>query len=278
MVTAMKKRVVFIIFLAMLGVISFSQVAMADYDGHVSVNNGGYGLGPYTSGQGGEFTLNITGGLDNVLNNYSTNTKNVNENDTSTFQTFCLETNEYIYKGLTYDTTIQTSAVGGGSGPQPLNPDPISQGTAWLYHQFTDGTLKGLEGTTEKPYNYSESGSGRSTSAGLLQNTIWWLEGELWYKNGSGVYENKQPENNIFTTAVKNQFIDPTENATTAQFEEYGVKALNLTRIVDGQKVPYQSMLVRTSSGTSNVPLPPAVWLLGTGLIGLFGVRRRFTR
>jgi hypothetical protein len=32
------------------------------------------------------------------------------------------------------------------------------------------------------------------------------------------------------------------------------------------------------SSGSSSVPIPAAIWLFGTGLIGLIGTRRRFTK
>jgi len=32
-----------------------------------------------------------------------------------------------------------------------------------------------------------------------------------------------------------------------------------------------------TFNETSAVPLPPSVWLLGSGLIGLVGLRRKFT-
>jgi hypothetical protein len=39
-----------------------------------------------------------------------------------------------------------------------------------------------------------------------------------------------------------------------------------------------QGLAGSTSSFISNVPIPSAVWLLGTGLLGLVGIRRRFKK
>ncbi len=47
----------------------------------------------------------------------------------------------------------------------------------------------------------------------------------------------------------------------------YNVMALNLT---DDAGNPFQDQLVV-------VPIPSAIWLLGTAIMGLIGVRRRFT-
>jgi hypothetical protein len=81
---------------------------------------------------------------------------------TTAFQTFCLETNEYIYIGGTYNYTLSDSAMGGGSGGP--RPDPISLGTAYLYSQFRAGTLQGYNGSVE--------------AQNALQTAFWFLEGE----------------------------------------------------------------------------------------------------
>ena len=89
-----------------------------------------------------------------------------------TFKTFCIEHNENIGLGTTYNYSVSGGAIQGGvSGG---NPDPISLGTAYLYSQFRAGTLSG----------YS---SASSTDQSNLQDAFWMLEGELTY-NGSNVY------------------------------------------------------------------------------------------
>ena len=77
-----------------------------------------------------------------------------------------MEYNEHFTPGSSYYYGISQGAINGGvSGG---NPDPISRGTAWLYLQFATGNLQG--------YNYT--GPNGNLSAGALQDTIWWLEGE----------------------------------------------------------------------------------------------------
>ena len=94
-------------------------------------------------------------------------------------------------------------------GSQPLGGDPISIGTAWLYSQFAAGTLSG--------YNYAY-GAGRqsSTSAGALQQAIWWLEGET-----GGV------QNGFVTTAETALSLNDTTIKNNAN-GAYGVEVLNL--------------------------------------------------
>lgn len=122
------------------------------------------------------------------------------------FQTFCVEYNEEFVPGTTYNVGVSQKAM---YGSQPLGGDPISIGTAWLYSQFAAGTLSG--------YNYAYGGGRQSsTSAGALQQAIWWLEGE--------------------TGGVKTSFVTTAETAlslndTTIKNNSdgaYGVDVLNL--------------------------------------------------
>jgi len=116
------------------------------------------GPASFSYGNGGEFTAITSGFL-------------------GTFQTFCIEDNEYIAAGSgSYTYRINSGAVAGGiSGQDATDPftgsrmDNISIGTAWLYSQFRKGTLAG--------YDYAND-AGHYTSAGDLQNAIWYLEGE----------------------------------------------------------------------------------------------------
>ena len=98
------------------------------------------------------------------------------------FETFCMEYNEHFTPGSSYYYGISQGAIDGGvSGG---NPDPISRGTAWLYLQFAHRHLR----DTTTPDQMA-------TSAGALQDTIWWLEGE-----------RADDPHNIFSMAVTNQF------------------------------------------------------------------------
>ena len=70
------------------------------------------------------------------------------------FQTFCIQTEVDFYPGRSYTAT---------------GADSIALGTAWLYSQFASGGLSG--------YNYSY-GSTRITTAGELQQAIWFFQGQ----------------------------------------------------------------------------------------------------
>jgi hypothetical protein len=192
-------------------------VAFAD---QIQVGYPGQPLGPYTGGNGGgEFTflpINPAGWLN--LSNYDAGvTRDVGVS--GSFQTFCIEGNEGIYgydeinidvdKSWPYDATLSQNAMQGSMGP---SGDPVSVGTGWLYSQFARGVLSG--------YTYGPSVGARQTSAGLLQQAIWWLEGEK-----SVVYSAANP----FMAAVVNHF----GSEALAQADggwNYGVYALNLTK------------------------------------------------
>jgi hypothetical protein len=57
-----------------------------------------------------------------------------------------------------------------------------------------------------------------------------------------------------------------TGNGTTGTVQSY---------IVGGASLSSSGQLVLTANSTTAVPLPPAVWLFGSGLLGLVGVSRR---
>jgi hypothetical protein len=104
--------------------------------------------GPYQVGGGGEITATM---------------------GSSTFQTFCVELDEHIVLGHTYYAVVNTEAVNGGVGGG--HPDPLDARSAWLFQQFTDGTLP--------DYAFSGTLAEHRDSAEALQDAIWYIENEI---------------------------------------------------------------------------------------------------
>jgi len=162
----------------------------------------------------------------------------------STWQTFCVELDEYVSLPSTYYAVVNTAAVlGGVGGPEP---DPLSPMTAWLYDQFCKGTLPG--------YDYSTV-SGRKNSAAALQDAIWHIEEEI-TRLPSGL-----------ATDFYNQ-------ANASGWTDIGdIRVLNLYGD-PSLGAPAQDVLISTCV----VPAPGALLLAGMGTALVGAVRRRFSR
>lgn len=156
--------------------------AMADYDAGVSVVDRVSG---YFTGGGGEFTISTASPLlgtgeyiDGLTSNIYINSGTPAGSMTTSFQSFCVETDEHVSppSHVIDQTIVNTSgptgsqAVLGGPGGGGV-ADPLDYQTAYLYTQFAHGVLSS--------YDYLSTGVGRDVSAGYLQKAIWFIEQEV---------------------------------------------------------------------------------------------------
>jgi hypothetical protein len=162
--------------------------------------------------------------------------------------TFCLQkteymnfTNNFIVGSINTYTLTDPDDKGGVNGK-----DELSSQTAWLYTQFTDGTLQ--------KYDYSNTGNSvfanRAASADALQNAFWMLENE----------QAIDPTNYYYQLAM---------SFTPQNFGLGDVAVLNMF-VYNSQGV-----LVEAQDQLTRVPEPTTLALMGAGMLGMAVARRR---
>ncbi len=136
------------------------------------------GFGPWQIGSGGEFTVTPDAAVAAQLGSYSPFTLNQG-GFLGSFQTFCVERNDYISANTTFDVTFNNITVFSG--------DPVSAGAAYLYQRFATGQLN---------YNYQnlaifDGYSGNSRTAGLF-GSAYYLQLAIWYLMNPNMYSGQQ--------------------------------------------------------------------------------------
>lgn len=190
--------------------------------------------GPMQAGDGGEFRITPISGGSVGVTGLATDAAN-------SFQTFCLERNQFINLGQQYIATLDTAADNGGVGGG--SPDPLSVETAYLYWSYRHGNLPG--------YELAESNA-RKSDARALQLAIWVLEDEI-------TEQNNEYKNN----ATAKQFVAFARSTTWDSIRN--VRVLNLVGL-NGESAQSQIAVV--------IPLPTTAGLAGLGLLAV-GARRR---
>jgi hypothetical protein len=248
-----KTLTVLVTAIAALGV---SQVASADPT--LVLNLGTYNVSP-----GGEFTAtsSLPGafGLQGYVNGV---TGVVVGTSVTSFDTFCVQAGDddvTFSPGSRYAYSYSDEIIGGPSTFSPSDPRLLNIQVAWLYGQFASGKLATDTGGA---FSYTSA-----SDAGVLQDEIWFLEGE----DASG------------SSSIYSGLIAPITGTFTPG--EFGVDVLNLWNYttVNGVQVigsAAQNQLVYNNGGfnTHGHPIPDnglTIALIGVSFLGLALFRRK---
>lgn len=231
---------------------------------------------------GGEFTIAGINTMSSplTLGGYiDGKTKNVVGTPDS-FQTFCIERNQYVGLNQTINVQLNAGASPGGfAGANADGIDIVSLGTGFLYKTFASGAAEAADW-----YDYDIAPGDRRNKADELQDTIWLLEQEFGLVDLSSI--NKYVSDDL-QTAIYNEFAQDNDSMLQAfnramadqdMNNNYQVFALNLT-LPNGTERQDQLYYAGNPSNIAE-PTPDtgnSLLLLGVafGSIGFFQKRLR---
>ncbi|MEM9158829.1 MAG: hypothetical protein AAGB46_07235 [Verrucomicrobiota bacterium] len=202
-------------------------------------------------GGGGEFGVDVLGYGDN-----------------SDLLTFCLEVDEFLSFGKTYNYDIDVAARLGGNNFNSDDPgssasptyDTLSKGTDFLYDLFYRGLSDATIWSSEL---LGYGGSDRKADATALQFAIWVLEDEK--KLGSSKKTSTGVGGNKYLNLVESEFGTIGEAKENYDWTTSNVRVMNIWK---GNKL-------KQSQVTYVTPESGLVLLITSGAIGIMGFLRR---
>ncbi|MCE5322648.1 PEP-CTERM sorting domain-containing protein [bacterium] len=159
----MKRIIIAVAIFAAMAVCSSAMAIQLHWDGITggiggyyntpSTNGIGYGLTDYHDMWSCEIVFDSVSGIPGYV-------------DGSPLITFCVEWNEDLIGENDFTATLNTGAVKGGvSGQTETDFDPLSDQSAWLFTQYSNGATFGIADVNRR--------------AAVVQEAIWSLEDEL---------------------------------------------------------------------------------------------------